>query len=176
LPQNKDLLHGQRNAFWDAVIEARTVNGESSPDQIVGTVVQIWINKHLLLIQGGAGFGLGGMMRTGHAKVLLHQQVYTLKALQMGGLTPSKPLPSLTQTTIKKQDIGLLSYRDAGAILKNLQMKMHRTLGDRRAALKQLFEGQHPEYSIAIYLLIFILYSLVYWRNSSNSSSDRSKN
>ena len=124
------------------------MNGGASSDKIVSTVVEIWNNKHILSIQGGAGFGLGGMMRAGHAKSLLRQQAYTLKAIQMGGLHPSKPSPSFTQKTIRKQDIEALSYRDAGAVLKNLNMKMHKTLKERKDALGKLFEGQHAQYSI----------------------------
>jgi hypothetical protein len=114
LPQNKALMHGQRKAFWDAVIEAKSMNGGASADKIVSTIIEIWNNKHFLSIQGGAGLGLGGMMRAGHAKSLLRQQAYTLKAIQMGGLHPSKPSPSFAQKTIWKRDIEALSYRDAG--------------------------------------------------------------
>jgi hypothetical protein len=149
LPQNKALMYGQRKAFWDTVIEAKSMNGGASADKIVSTIIEIWNNKHFLSIQGGASFGLGGMMRAGHAKSLLQQQAYTLKAIQMRGLHPSKPSPSFTQKTIRKRDIEAPSYRDAaGAVLKNLNMRMHKTLKERKDALGKLFEGQHAEYGL----------------------------
>jgi hypothetical protein len=120
LTESKELSPFQLQCFWQFAEAAwRIFGGESvAMDSIADTVTRAWNSRHVHLQQTEyAGIGLGGLMRTGHAKALLRKAGYRIRAESMGlgnSFNPRQepaPLPpSSTMKRLGKRDIDSLSY------------------------------------------------------------------
>jgi hypothetical protein len=150
--QSKPLSNVQRQYFWDIVSRVHELlRGSTYSDkEIAQEVARIWDRAHLSKQASDViGVGLGGLLRPGHAEVLLKEKGHDIR--KRPAQPPMLDPPAHQFKSLTREGIESLSTRAAIPWLKKIRQPLTtKTTEGRRQILRKYFEDNPDVREIVI--------------------------
>ena len=151
LSPSTNLNAFQEKHFWDSVSYAYNYHGaKANTDNVALVAAQCFNQKHVNLVSGVGSIGLGGMIRTNHAKALLRDKGQDVQVANMGGLNPHKrkAAPVNERAILTRAKVMKLTHRELMGWSRHLNKAIQNSKQKAQAKLLECFEGKPEDYTI----------------------------